>query len=660
MNENEKIASPPSIMAPAGNKASFLAAVAAGADAIYCGLKLFSARMEAKNFSLQELQPLVELAHSNGIRVHVTLNSLLKPDDLNVAGNLIKELESRVRPDGLIVQDLAAIPLVQQAGFSGEIHLSTLANVSFAKALTLVRQKLRVDRVVLPREFTIDEIKTVARGCPPDLKLEVFIHGALCFGVSGRCYWSSYLGGKSGLRGRCVQPCRRLYHQNGRTHRFFSCRDLSIDVLVKVLLAVPKVKTWKIEGRKKGPHYVYYTVQAYRMLRDQGSDPQLKKNALQMLARALGRNDTHYYFLPQRRQNPISADGQTGSGFLIGKIKGVQQKPFVVPGEALLPGDVLRTGYEDEPGHRVEKIGRHVPKGGKFYFKSSPHKKLAKGTPVYLIDRREKALDEILSRLDKQLSPPSDANPGKSDFKAKLPVRVRKKEKPVELQVFRKPVQTRTGSPCGVWLSAEGLQRVSRKQCRQIWWWLPPVIWPEDEQGYGLLLERAVEMGARNFVLNALWQTAFFNDGKGLNLWAGPFCNLANTLALNTAKSLGLRGVVVSPELGRQDYVTLARQRPLALGLIISGNWPLCVSRAKSQQLHLDEPFSSPRGEQAWITQYGNEFWVFPNWKLDLRDQKHELMQAGYTLFVQLIEPVPKAVKLKKRPGMWNWHLRLQ
>ena len=246
MNENEKIASLPSIMAPAGNKASFLAAVAAGADAIYCGLKLFSARMEAKNFSLQELQPLVELAHSNGIRVHVTLNSLLKPDDLNVAGNLIKELESRVRPDGLIVQDLATIPLVQQAGFSGEIHLSTLANVSFAKALTLVRQKLRVDRVVLPREFTIDEIKTVARGCPPDLKLEVFIHGALCYGVSGRCYWSSYLGGKSGLRGRCVQPCRRLYHQNGRTHRFFSCRDLSIDVLVKVLLAVPKVKTWKM------------------------------------------------------------------------------------------------------------------------------------------------------------------------------------------------------------------------------------------------------------------------------------------------------------------------------------------------------------------------------------------------------------------------------
>ena len=240
MRETEKIASPPSIMAPAGNKAAFLAAVAAGADAIYCGLKLFSARMEAKNFSLEELQPLVELAHARGIRVHVTLNSLLKPGDLDVAGKFIKELAHQVRPDGLIIQDLAAIPLVRQAGFSGEIHLSTLANVSFSEALMLIRHKLRVDRVVLPRELTIDEIKTVAQASPPDLKLEVFIHGALCYAVSGRCYWSSYLGGKSGLRGRCVQPCRRVYTQERDEAKYFSCLDFSVDVLAKVLLTFPR------------------------------------------------------------------------------------------------------------------------------------------------------------------------------------------------------------------------------------------------------------------------------------------------------------------------------------------------------------------------------------------------------------------------------------
>ncbi|PQP33441.1 peptidase U32, partial [Desulfobacteraceae bacterium SEEP-SAG9] len=87
----------------------------------------------------------------------------------------------------------------------------------------LVRKNLGVDHVVLPRELDIDEIKTLAQACPKSLGLEVFVHGALCYGVSGRCYWSSFLGGKSGLRGRCVQPCRRNYTHSGQLHRFFSC-----------------------------------------------------------------------------------------------------------------------------------------------------------------------------------------------------------------------------------------------------------------------------------------------------------------------------------------------------------------------------------------------------------------------------------------------------
>ena len=250
----------PQILAPAGNKDSFLAAVAARADAIYCGLKLFSARMEAKNFTFEEFAALVELAHKKRISVFVAINSLLKSGDLSQAGQMLDLLQRMIKPDAVIIQDLALLSLVKQAGFCGEIHLSTLANVSFPQALNLIRQKLKVDRVVLPRELNIDELKTLARVCPPGLGLEVFVHGALCYSVSGRCYWSSYLGGKSSLRGRCVQPCRRQYAQNNRTQRYFSCRDLSVDVLTKVLLSLPQVRTWKIEGRKKGPHYVYYTV----------------------------------------------------------------------------------------------------------------------------------------------------------------------------------------------------------------------------------------------------------------------------------------------------------------------------------------------------------------------------------------------------------------
>ncbi|OQY04275.1 MAG: peptidase U32, partial [Desulfobacteraceae bacterium 4572_123] len=197
----------PEILAPAGSRASFLAALAAGADAVYCGLKSFSARMQAKNFKTEELAALTELAHEQGARVYVTLNSMLKPDDLNPVGRILTRLERDVHPDALIVQDPAMVKLARQTGFSGELHLSTLANATFPAALKNIRAALDADRVVLPRELNVDEIKTMARACPKDLKLETFIHGALCYGVSGRCYWSSYYGGKSGLRGRCVQPC---------------------------------------------------------------------------------------------------------------------------------------------------------------------------------------------------------------------------------------------------------------------------------------------------------------------------------------------------------------------------------------------------------------------------------------------------------------------
>ena len=292
----------PEILAPAGSRKSFLAALAAGADAVYCGLKNLSARMAADNFTIDELIPLTRLAHDQGIKVYITVNSLVKPEELDLAGRMLDQLNRWVKPDALIIADLSVLSLARQVGFSGEIHLSTLANVSFPAAFQLIGRYPEVKRVVLPREISIDEIKAMAENCPDQLSLEVFVHGALCYGVSGRCYWSSFLGGKSGLRGRCVQPCRRIYEQKGERRRFFSCNDLWTDVLTKVLVNISQIAGIKIEGRKKGPHYVYYTVSAYRLLRDHSDDPKMKKTALSFLEYALGRKGTHYNFLPQRPQ----------------------------------------------------------------------------------------------------------------------------------------------------------------------------------------------------------------------------------------------------------------------------------------------------------------------------------------------------------------------
>ncbi|MFH2218506.1 MAG: U32 family peptidase [Pseudomonadota bacterium] len=649
----------PDILAPAGDRVSFMAAIAAGADAVYCGLKQFSARMAAKNFTVEELAPLAELARDKGVKIHVAFNTLIKADELDSAGRLIEQLNQWVKPDALIIQDLALVTLAKQAGYSGKLHLSTLSNVSFAAALKTARKHLDVNRIVLPRELSIDEIKAMAVACPDDLDLEVFVHGALCYAVSGRCYWSSYLGGKSGLRGRCVQPCRRIYHQETQRNRFFSCRDLSLDVLVKVLLTIPQVRAWKIEGRKKGPHYIFHTVEAYRMLRDRGSDPDMKREALQRLARALGRPGTHYNFLPQRPQRPVDLAEQTGSGLFLGKVKGTGQKPFFTPGEALLPGDILRLGYEDEPWHRTERIGRSVPKRGRYHFKAFRGKGPIKGVSVFLLDRRETALEEMLAGLEKELSGKTVPGIRPSTFKAGLPKGLRRKAGVVELTMYRTPERMTSGGQTGVWLSAGHEEALPGRPRPGFWWWLPPVVWPDQEEAFKARLDRLLKKGARNFVLNAPWQTALFHSPKKLNLWAGPFCNTANPLAIESLASLGIRGVIVSPELGRDTIVSLPKQSPLPMGVVIYGHWPLCVSRTLSESVKPAKPFTSPMGEQAWVSKHGPDFWLFPNWNLDLRDKQQELEQAGYSLFVHLLEPVPKEVKLKEREGVWNWDVNL-
>jgi len=643
----------PEILAPAGSRDSFLAALAAGADAIYCGLKNYSARMAAENFTFEDLAALAGLAHCRGVRVYVTLNVMLKPDELDDTGRLIRRLARQVAPDGIIFQDLAVVALARQAGFDGELHLSTLANVSFPEALALVRSSLQVDRVVIPRELSIDEIRAMAAACPAGLRLEAFIHGALCYAVSGRCYWSSFLGGRSGLRGRCVQPCRRRYEQDGGKARAFSCQDLSLDVLVKVLKTVDQVAAWKIEGRKKGPHYVYYTTAAYRLLRDTGHDPQAKRDALSLLSRALGRPGTHYRFLPQRPQHPV-AEGEAGaSGLLVGRVRGGTGSAYLTPREALLAGDMVRIGYEDDPWHAVVRIGKAVPKGGRFHLKPVRGKRPPKDAPVFLIDRREPALAEMIRKLQSEL--PAVAVAAGPVFKAGLP-KPHRFDAPVKRQRIGR--ELKAGND-GCWLDEICLEAAARRR-RRLWWWLPPVIWPGETPRLTEQIQKAVAVGAAGFVLNAPWQRALFPDRLKVPVWAGPFCNLANPLALAAARRMGFDGVIVSPELGGDALLGLPKRSPLPLGVVLGGNWPLCVARTVPAAIAPEKPFQSPRGETAWGVVHGANFWLYPNWILDLKGHEKDLIKAGYRLLVRLEETMPAGVSLKERPGFWNWDLGLR
>ncbi|MCK5696356.1 MAG: U32 family peptidase, partial [Desulfobacula sp.] len=617
--------------------------------------KIFSARMEAQNFSIEELAGLTKLAKSRHIDIYIAFNSIIKESEQKKVFNILCKLCKFVDFDALIVQDLAMITLAKKAGFNKEFHLSTLGNCTFPSALKISKQ-LGFKRIVLPREFTIDEMKNMADNTSEDIELEVLIHGALCYCISGRCYWSSWFGGKSSLRGRCVQPCRRIYDQKGHKKRYFSCMDFSADVLAKVLKTIPKITTWKIEGRKKSPHYVYYTVKAYKLLRD---DPKKKKEALLYLDYAMGREFTHYNLLSQRRMNPLDHSSETGSGLFAGRIKN-PASPYFITREALFPSDLLRIGFEDEQSHSIQRVTRAVPKKGKFYLNKKAKFKIKKGTSVYIIDRRGQKLATAIKALDAELADigKTTIQPVENKYKViDQKKAVKLKGRIQEITLSRgKLRQIHTNNQTGVWISTQGY---SVSPSSRNWLWLDPVLFPGEEKICFDYIAKAIKKGAKNFVLNAIWQSSFFKNPKQLNLWAGPFCNITNSTTVNLLKQQGFSGVIVSPELDQDTFCSIPQTSELPLGVVIYGNWPLGISRIISNDLKTNQAFTSPMGETTWVTKHNNYYFVFPNWYLNLTSKKELLEKAGFSLFINIHETIPRGIKTKNRPGLWNWNLKL-
>lgn len=656
----------PDILAPAGDTDCFLAALAAGANGIYLGLKNFSARMQAQNFGLGELARLVELAHQNDCRVYVAMNNMLRQAELDAAFRLTRRLSTLVEPDGLIIQDLAMPDIARQAGFKGSIALSTLANVSDQIGLVQAR-KLGADRVITPRELSIDELRMMGEACPDGLELECFVHGALCYCVSGRCYWSSYMGGKSGLRGRCVQPCRRMYgRRQGRFggsekqarkkqgERYFSCQDLELLPVVRKLLEIPNLVSWKIEGRKKGPHYVYHAVTAYRILRDEGEDAQKRKMAQEILKMALGRPGVRARFLQQKKYQPMSPSGQTSSGLLAGKIS-IQQdgKCVVKPHLDLKPKDYLRIGVEDEKWHSTAGVSRRAPKGGIFQLNLPKHKTPPAGTPVYLIDRREPEFAQILGQWRARLNRIPEVKVEPVGNWAKLPTKGTK-----DFHVNMR-IATSLGKSSGreyacIWLTSRTAS-ISRTYYPKIYFWLAPAIWPDDSEKIAHMIDQIWRAGGRQFVCNAPWQRGFFPETlpEDAKLVAGPFCNIANTLAVAELQKLGFCAAYVSPELAEKDFMALPKTSPLPLGAVIAGYWPVGVSRFGLLGLDSGEMFASPRDEDFWSLHRANLTWIYPGWKLDLSEKRKALEKAGYSFFAIMEEKAPQMEN--GRPGLFNW-----
>lgn len=260
----------PELLAPAGSREAALAALSNGADAIYLGAASFGARA-AVGFDEDSLREVVELFHFYGKRVYVTLNTLIKERELNGIRQTLNMLE-KLRVDAVLVQDMGVLQLIRREFPALCIHASTQMAIHNAEGARFL-QTLGVTRAVLARECTLDAIRdTVQTG----IETEVFIHGAQCVCVSGQCRYSGLIGGRSGNRGRCAQPCRMNYDWQGKSGAWLSPRDICVrDDLDK--LCATGVHTLKIEGRLKRPEYVAVITRAYRDALDAIAQKKFKK-----------------------------------------------------------------------------------------------------------------------------------------------------------------------------------------------------------------------------------------------------------------------------------------------------------------------------------------------------------------------------------------------
>lgn len=322
----------PELLAPAGDWHSFVAAVQNGADAVYLGTTQFSARQEAENFSLEQLSEAVSYAHSRGCRIYVAVNTLISGAEMPEAIRLAESL-GEIGVDALIVQDLGLAANLRLLLPEIPLHASTQMTIHNTAGAAFLAE-LGFTRVVLARELSLDEIAAVVKGSPLDC--EVFVHGALCFSYSGNCLLSSMIGGRSGNRGRCAQPCRLEYslvNREGKVEAgevggpyLLSPKDLNT---LKHLADLVKtgVKSLKIEGRLKRPEYVATVVKAYRLALDNLKRPggvdftRVHKEVEQVF----NRDFTSGYLYTNPGRDLISYQKPSNRGRLLGRVKQVSK-----------------------------------------------------------------------------------------------------------------------------------------------------------------------------------------------------------------------------------------------------------------------------------------------------------------------------------------------
>ncbi|NLG57859.1 MAG: U32 family peptidase [Clostridiales bacterium] len=353
----------PELLAPAGNPEGLRAAIAAGADAVYLGASAFSARASA-GFDDQTLADAIRLSHLHGRRVYVAVNTLIKQQEWPGLSDLLLRLGD-LGPDAVLVQDLGVLSQIKETLPRLQVHASTQMAVHNAHGARFLLES-GISRVVTARECTLNDIRQIA---DTGIETEVFVHGALCVSVSGQCLLSSQIGGRSGNRGRCAQPCRLNYRYKDQAGALLSMRDLNTLAHLPQLLDAGVV-SFKIEGRLKRPEYISEVVSIYRHALDLAEARQELQDAnayQERLAQVFSRGGfTRGHLLGAEDFALIGKERVSHEGIRLGRIQTARRLGQVVLAECRLEKDLNDGDGLQIRGAADQEIiysGKKVPAG---------------------------------------------------------------------------------------------------------------------------------------------------------------------------------------------------------------------------------------------------------------------------------------------------------
>ena len=584
------------VLSPAGSPESLEAAVRAGADAVYLGGSAFSARASAKNFDNDQLRQAVEYCHGRGVKVYLTVNTLLRDDELPAALEFLK-FACSLPVDALLVQDPGLFRLIRKAAPELPVHASTQMSIHTpAGARFLYEQGM--ERVVLARELSLSEMREIADGCP--VELEAFVHGALCMSVSGQCYFSAMLGGRSGNRGMCAQTCRLPFSAPGGTGHDLSLRDLSMITRMEELRRAG-VCSAKIEGRMKRPEYVAAATAACRQSADGlPPDPMLLSDLESVFSRSgftSGYPDGRLGVEMFGTRTKEDVTGATSAVFA--RLHGLyREERSRIPVSLFLTiqaGEPVSLTVQDEEGHCAHAVSDVIPEpavnrpldrerclaqlqktGGTPFFCKTAGCSLGEGlsVPVSLLNRlRRQALEDLLAQRSRK-TPPAFSMPSLEEA-PHLP-----KGEPAMRAFFT------------------GVEQVcpEAKACELIWL---PLHTPTTqllrlrEEGYpvGLALPRAF-FGGENTVRTLLQERMALGFSK---VWCGNLgavavakelraelhggfsLNVTNTSSLRWLEELDFASAELSFELTLGQCAGLGGDIPR--GMVVYGRLPMMLCR---------------------------------------------------------------------------------